>query len=738
MAIVKKTYRVSGMSCAGCASKVESSVRHAEGVRTAAVNLALNTITVEFDDRETGFEPVRKTVQSAGYDLTGDSEEEAEALEKREAEGLQKSRQKTVLAIAFTIPVFVMAMAFHQNPLLNWFMMFLTLPVLAWFGREFFINAFRQTIHLSANMDTLVALGTGAAFLFSAFNTFFPETLINRGLQPHVYFEAAAVIVSLILLGRFLEDRAKFKTSGSIRKLMDLGVKTATVVRQGREMELPVDRVVIGDEIRVRPGDKVPVDGEIISGSSALDESMITGESLPVLKKAGDTVIGATLNTTGSFTMVAERVGRDTLLAQIIRKVQEAQGSKAPVQQLADRIAGVFVPVVIAIAIITFLAWWLFGPDPALTYAFVTAITVLIIACPCALGLATPTAIMVGIGKGAEQGLLIKDAGSLETAGKLDVIVLDKTGTITRGKAGITGWNWFVPREEQSTFTDLIYSAEKLSEHPVARTVAAKLKDEGAREISADSFESLTGKGIRAQFGDRVMLLGNRTLLEEHGIRISPDAERISHEWADSGKSVNYIASGPELVCIIAVEDPVKEDSARAIRRLQHTGLEVHMLTGDHEKAAERTARSVGISQYRAGVTPAGKLEYVKELQGRGLRVGMTGDGINDAPALAQADVGIAMGTGTDIAIETAEITLVKGSLDKIATAISLSKRTLRTIRQNLFWAFFYNIIGIPVAAGILFPFTGLLLDPMIAGAAMAFSSVSVVSNSLRLRNSKI
>ncbi|MDX9907799.1 MAG: heavy metal translocating P-type ATPase [Bacteroidales bacterium] len=733
MPVKTEIFKVEGMSCTACASSVESALSSASGVKRANVNFAENTVVVTYDEGTTGFEKLKKILLASGYDLAPDPAGDAEMIAANEKSRLKNIRNRTIGSAVLSLPVVVVSMAFHTHDRFHILLFVMTLPVVAWFGREFFVHAFKRAIHLTANMDTLVAIGTGTAFIFSAFNTFFPDYLAGRGLEVHVYYEAAAVIITLILLGRYLEERAKFRTSGAIRKLMGLAVKSAIVIREGIESEIPIDQVIPGDLILVRPGDKIPVDGEVVSGNSTVDESMIIGEPVPVKKKAGDTVIGATINNSGAFRMVARKVGEEMMLARIIRKVREAQGSKAPVQKLADRIAAVFVPVVLAISIITFVIWWFFGPEPSLTYAFITSITVLIISCPCALGLATPTAIMVGIGRGAESGILIKDARSLEIANRLDVVVLDKTGTVTEGQAKITGWIWVNEEVDKEGTKEMILAAEKMSEHPVARAIAHQLAEEGVKEAPLEDFMNIPGKGIMAKSNGKQCLLGNRKLMDSEDIPIPGYVTDRINLWTGEGITVNYIAIEGKAICAVGVNDPVRPDSVAAIKALQDAGKEVHMITGDHPGSAERVARAAGIMHFMAQVTPEGKLDYVKELQSRGLKVAMTGDGINDAPALAQADVGIAMGTGTDVAMETAEITLLKGNLMKIAEAIVLSGKTMRIIRQNLFWAFFYNIIGIPVAAGILFPFTGLLLDPMIAGAAMAFSSVTVVSNSLRL-----
>ena len=734
--MIKRSYKVEGMHCASCASSVESMLGSLEGVGNAQVNFADESVLVEYDDQAVSAGQLKDAVRQIGYDLVTEGKTDLDEEQAKERKKLKVARNNALLAIAFSLPVFVIAMFFPNIPYANWLMLVLTLPVIGWFGREFFQIAWKQARHFSANMDTLVALGTGAAFLFSLFNTIFPEYLLSRGLTPHVYYEAAAVIISLILLGRYFETRAKSRTSDSIKKLMGLQVKTARVERDAEEMEVPVDQLQVDDVVLIRPGEKIPVDGVIIRGYSAVDESMITGEPLPVDKQEGDRVIGATLNKTGSFRIRAEKVGSDTVLSQIIQMVREAQGSKAPVQKLADRIAAIFVPVVISIAIVSALIWYLAGPSPQLTYAFVTLVTVLIIACPCALGLATPTALMVGIGKGAENGILIRDASVLERVNKVDSIVVDKTGTITTGEPAVREMR-SVSGQDDPELLKLVKSVESQSEHPLAEAISRYLSDHLKDGIELQEFDYITGQGIRAAHKQHELLIGNEALMQENDVQIPNGLLSSARENAAAATRV-YVARNGILELQFQVEDAIKPTSLKAIRALRDSGIEVHMMTGDNEQVAGEIARKTGIDNYRAGVMPEDKLQYVKELQQQGHRVAMVGDGINDSPALAQADIGIAMGKGTDVAIESAQITLVKGDLEKIRSAIALSRSTLQTIKQNLFWAFFYNVIAIPIAAGVLYPVNGFLLNPMIAGAAMSFSSVSVVMNSLRLKRRKL
>ena len=735
--MIKRNFKVEGMHCASCASSVESMLDSMGGVNRAQVNFADESVFVEYDKEKVAPSRMKEAVQKIGYDLVIDQKTDLDKEAAKEKEKLNKAGKKAFLAIGFSIPVFVISMFLPELPFRNWILLGLTLPVITWFGREFFQIAWKQARHGTTNMDTLVALGTGAAFLFSLFNTIFPEYLLSRGITPHVYYEAAAVIISLILLGRYFETRAKSRTSDSIKRLMGLQVKTAKVLRDGEEIEIPVDQVGVDDIVQVRPGEKIPVDGRIVQGYSSVDESMITGEPLPVEKGKGDQVIGATLNKTGSFQIQAEKVGSDTVLSQIIQMVREAQGSKAPVQKLADRIAAIFVPVVIAIAIVSAVIWYFTGPSPQLTYAFVTLVTVLIIACPCALGLATPTALMVGIGKGAEQGILIKDATILEKVNRIDSIVVDKTGTITTGKPVVSNMKWMTDVQDDKLL-DLVYTIETRSEHPLAEAITEYLQGRARNGYDVKEFDYVIGQGIQATYGDDELLIGSQRLMQNKNIKIPQELIEGVKQDGEGLASQVFVARNGRLELLFSVEDEIKPTSVKAIKGLREAGIEVHMMTGDNDLVAGYVADKTGIENYRAGVMPQDKLEYVKKLQHEGHRVAMVGDGINDSPALAQADIGIAMGKGTDVAIESAQITLVKGDLEKIRSAIELSKSTLKTIKQNLFWAFFYNVIAIPIAAGVLYPVNGFLLNPMVAGAAMSFSSVSVVMNSLRLKSKKL
>ncbi len=738
MSIKKETYPVEGMSCASCAQSVESILSSLEGIKQANVNYANASVLVEFDENMVSPAKMEKAVNDIGYKLIIDNTtENISELEAKEKLKLKKTKQRAFYSIAFAIPVFMIAMFFPKIPFANWIMMVLTLPVIVWFGREFFIIAWKQAKNKSTNMDTLVALGTGAAFLFSIFNTIFPEYLLSKRLQPHVYFEAATVIISLILLGRYFEAKAKSRTSDSIKKLMGLKVKTARVLRNHKESEIPIDEVQKGDILIIRPGEKIPVDGVVTDGESYIDESMITGESIPAEKTKGDKVIGATINKTGSFTMKVKKVGKDTMLSQIIEMVKNAQGSKAPVQKTADKIASIFVPVVILIAITSSLIWYFAGPEPKSTFAFVTLVTVLIIACPCALGLATPTALMVGIGKGAENGILIKNAQTLEFAKKINVVVVDKTGTITKGQPEVNEIVWLKSDIKRDQILEDILAIEKKSEHPLADSIVHYLNHLSNSSLNVVKFNSQTGFGVSATLNENEYLIGNYQLMKKNNIDIEGEHQYFN-QYSNTAQTHVFVAKNKELVALITISDKIKENSIRAIRNLHKSGLQVHMLTGDNYSTARNIAQQTGIDQFKAEVLPQDKLDYVKNLQQKGFKVAMVGDGINDSPALSQADMGIAMGQGTDIAIESADITLVKGDLEKIAASINLSKATLKTIRENLFWAFIYNIIAIPIAAGVLYPVNGFMLNPMIAGGAMAFSSVSVVLNSLRLKSKKL
>ncbi|HYX08114.1 MAG TPA: copper-translocating P-type ATPase, partial [Bacteroidales bacterium] len=658
-----------------------------------------------------------------------------ESVEQKEHAVRKMALRKLVWAAALTIPVILLSMVFTNVPGRNFIMMVLTLLVMVTSGRNFYVVAWKRARNFSANMDTLIAVGTLAAFIFSLVSTFWPGIFTQEGLSAHVYFETAAAIITLILFGKYLEERAKSQTSDAIRKLIGLSPKKARIIRNGKEQEVDIDQVLVGDEILIRPGEKIPVDGEVIDGRSNVDESMISGESMPVEKTTGTYAIGGTINKTGTFRMRASKVGSSTVLAQIIELVKEAQGSKAPSQRLADKISGIFVPVVIGISLLTFAIWYFVGPEPVLTHAFISAVTVLIIACPCALGLATPTAIMVGLGKGAGNGILIKDAASMEQLHAITDLVVDKTGTITFGKPLVTNQHWL---DDSNNMRQKVVAVEKYSEHPLSEAVVHALDTADAPGYKVEGFESLTGSGLKALVENKEILIGKMALMDQEDISIPEEISRIARQWEEEARTVIFISYDKIFRGLLAVADEIKPSAEKAVQWLKENRVNVHMLTGDNQHTAQAIAAKAGISSVHAGALPADKAEFVKSLQARGRKVAMAGDGINDSPALAQADVGIAMGNGTDIAIESAQIALLNGELANFTRAVRLSKATVNTIKENLFWAFIYNIIGIPLAAGILYPFTGFLLNPMIAAAAMAFSSVSVVLNSLRLRTKRI
>lgn len=731
---VRRKFPVLNMSCASCAVSVESMIQSVNGVISVSVNYATAELTVEYLPNMTNPVALQKVLQSVGYDLlTDDETSQQTSIENIQQEKFKKLKQKTVLAIVLSIPVVVIGMFFMDLSYANEIMWLFSTPVVLWLGKDFFINAWKQVKHRSANMDTLVALSTGIAYLFSVFNMLFPQFWHQRGLHAHVYFEAAAVIVAFILLGKMLEEKAKGKTSSAIKKLMGLQPKSVIVIQSdGTEKQTFVEDVTVDDIILVKPGEKIAVDGTLIKGSSYVDESMLTGEPVPVLKNINDKVYAGTINQKGSFQFKALKIGKETMLAHIIKTVQDAQGSKAPVQKLVDKIAGIFVPIVIGIAILTFVLWQIFGVDNGMVQGLLAAITVLVIACPCALGLATPTAIMVGVGKAAENGILIKDAESLELAKKVTAVVLDKTGTITEGKAVVTDVYW---HNDNSGTASILYSIEKKSEHPLADAVVKNFSKTEVVELS--SFESVTGKGVRATYLGENYFVGNMTFIKEQNISIDDMLLEKATAWTKEAKTVIWFTDSEQVLSIIAISDTIKTTSLSAIQQLHQMGIEVYMLTGDNESTAKAIAEKTGIDKFQANMLPQDKAAFIKELQQQGKIVAMAGDGINDSTALATADVSIAMGKGSDIAMDVAKMTIVSSDLNKIPMAIRMSKQTVATIKQNLFWAFIYNVIGIPIAAGILYPVNGFLLNPMIAGAAMAMSSVSVVSNSLRLKLNK-
>jgi Cu+-exporting ATPase len=761
---------VTGMHCAACQARVQRALEQAPGVSTATVNLMTGSATVAFDPDATSPAALVDTVRGTGYGAelpdpsrsAADEQAVHDAAQEAEFRGLKRKATVALIAGAIAMVISMPLMAHHTgaapDPFMAWVtrhvsppieavfpwlyavpasfilgvLLLLTLVTMLWAGRHFYTGAWNSFRHHSASMDTLIAVGTGAAFVYSLVATFTPGLFTSHGLSPDVYYEAVIIIIALILVGNALEARAKHRTASALRGLAALQPGTARVLRDGAELDIPIASVIHGDTVVVRPGERIPVDGEVISGNSAVDESMLTGESMPVEKSAGSAVIGGTVNRTGSFRLRATTLGKDSMLARIVTLMREAQGSRAPIQRLADRISAVFVPTVISIAIGTFVVWYLASGDGGVVRAFAAAVAVLIIACPCAMGLAVPTAVMVATGRGAERGVLIKGGEALERAGAVDIVVLDKTGTVTEGRPAVTdivSVNGFTETE----ILQLAAAVERSSEHPLADAVVEAARMRKVEFTEAEAFSSITGRGVQGTIGGRVVLAGTARLLTEKGVDVAPlDPERA--RLSDAGRTVVLVAVDGAAAGMLAITDPIKESSRSALASLREMGLDLVLLTGDNQQTGMAIAEAVGIQRVVANVLPEGKVAEIRRLQAEGHVVAMAGDGINDAPALAQADIGIAMGTGTDIAMDAGDVTLMRGDLRGVADAIRLSRRTMRTMKQNLFWAFIYNVVGIPVAAGVLYPAFGILLSPVIASAAMAMSSVSVVTNSLRLR----
>ncbi len=725
------------MSCASCALSVETVLSSQEGVKSSNVNFADNSVVIEFDDAKTNELTLKKSVQNVGYDLILNIKNNSEESNQLHQESLNKIRKNTIWSGVFALPTMVIGMFFMDLPYANYIMWAFATPVLLVWGRSFYINAYHQLKLKKANMDSLVALSTGIAYLFSVFNTLNPMYWHSRGLHPHVYFEASVVIIFFILLGKWLEEKAKSNTSTAIKKLMSLQPKTVSLLQHDNTtIQAPIDQIKKQDVIVVKPGDKIPVDGIVVSGETYVDESSINGEPIPVLKNINTNVFTGTINQKGTINISAQKVGEETVLAQIIRMVQEAQGSKAPIQKSVDKIASVFVPVVMVISVITFFVWLIFGGENSFTYGLLSAITVLVIACPCALGLATPTAMMVGIGKGAQLGILIKDAEALELSKNITAIILDKTGTITEGKPKVESLVWNKRVTNTLELASVLFSIEAKSEHPLAQSVCDYLKIN--QSVSLNSFENITGKGVKGTVNGTSYAVGSMSFMNELNLILTDNLKTELEHFLEQAYTVFAFSNQQEILALIAITDKIKETSVEAIKGLQDIGIDVYMLTGDSEVTAKNVAHKTGITYYKSSVMPQDKAIFVKDLQSKGKVVAMVGDGINDSNALAQADVSFAMARGADIAMDVAKVTIMSSDLLQVVKAITLSRVTVSKIRQNLFWAFIYNVIGIPLAAGILFPINGFLLNPMIAGAAMALSSVSVVSNSLLLKLKKI
>jgi Cu2+-exporting ATPase len=725
-----KSYNIEGLSCAACAVSSQKILSKVNGIETVRVNYATHTAIVE-SESDISIEILNERLQKAGYKLLEKNNDADKIHRATELKKFKSLTNELLLSAVFAIPLFVIAMFLHgiiPHQIANYLMLALTLPIMLWSGRRFYITAWQQARIGQSNMDTLVALGTGTAFLFSVFNTFFPEVLRSRGIEPHVYYETAGLLITFILLGRYFEERAKRQTSGAIEALLGFKVKTVSLIVDNIEKQMPIEAVFEGDFVIVRPGEKIPLDGEIISGQSEIDESMLSGESIPKFKTVSETVFAGTLNGTGSFTMKVTKSADNTVLSQLIKLVEAAQSSQAPVQKLVDKVSAIFVPAVIVISLLSGLIWWFFGPEPQLTHAIITTVTILVIACPCALGLATPTAIMVGVGRAASKGILIKGAESLQSAKTIDAIIFDKTGTLTEGKPKVNELEWI---SESETVLNALSAIEKQSEHPLSKAIFAHLNPQVELPEVSD-FKAVSGRGLNAKVNDIQYFAGNLKWMQENNIKIPPNSVQIADEWEMQGQTIIYFSDDKNLRSIIALSDIAKASAKKAVSLLKNMGIEVYMLTGDNNAAAAKIAADTGIENYRYEVLPQDKIEFVKQLQSQGKKVAMVGDGINDAPALAQANLGIAMNSGTDIAMESADMVLLKNDPLQVLEAMSLSRKTMRILNQNLFWAFFYNVLGIPIAAGALYPL-GVVLDPMLAGAAMAFSSVSVVLNSLRL-----